>query len=576
MAELAKENLQLKRQVRSLETLLRRNKATLTARASVTELITSQQEKTERNMRLLLENSPDIILLFDKDGRLSYSSKAFLTASAITNFGLINGQFLPEFLNGQLPEPKIETLKNLLADSANKKETFSIDDAIAFPGHEDTRSYKIYVIPMLAGEGPSQGSMILFHDLTEMAKSKELAEKANKAKSEFLANMSHEIRTPMNAILGMLQLMQSSEYPPLPSGQASYALKAEQSTRTLLRIINDILDFSKIEAGHLEIEKTDFSIAQILGQIQDTFDHSIKEKGLFFIIEAPPGLPLSFIGDPFRLAQILLNLISNSIKFTEKGGIRLQISELSRKGSEIALLFVVSDTGIGMTEKQIRRIFLPFNQTDSSITRKYGGTGLGLSICQKLVELMDGEITCSSLPGEGTSFSFSMSFPFSHKDPAGKGHSAGYSPKSPRADDFQKFNPEDVGPILLVEDNDLNQMIASRLMERFGLKVDVANNGIKALTMLHEKEYGMVFMDLQMPEMDGITATIEIRKQDRFRDLPIVAMTAHAMSGDREKSLEAGMDDHLTKPIDTKNLYETIEKWSRRKGEPFRRPGRLE
>ena len=559
-ADLFRENRNLKRQVRSLESLLQRNRAMLAARTSVSELLTSQQEKMEKNMKLLLENSPDIILLFDQRGRFAYSSKTFLSAMNIANFGLINGHSFTDVFRPCLSSSQLDSLQGNFIQAMQKHKTVVMDDELLFPGLGTVHVYKIYITPMLGESGSAEGSMMLFHDLTDIVKAKDAAEKANQAKSEFLANMSHEIRTPMNAILGMLKLTQSAELPPLDPRQADYLLKAEQSTHTLLRVINDILDFSKIEAGRLEMERVDFSISQVLSQMTDMFDLMVREKGLIFENSAPPSLPPRLLGDPLRLTQVLLNLVSNGVKFTEKGEINLAVSEVGRQDRQVTLQFTVRDTGIGMTQEQMKRMFTPFTQTDTSTTRKYGGTGLGLTICQKLVHLMNGEIWCTSEPGRGSTFHLTARFelPVEEIKPA----SAQPERKKEKAAD-EPFDLEGVSPILLAEDNELNQIIAQKLLEKKGFTVVVANNGQEAIEMLQAGDYELVLMDIQMPEMDGISAAMEIRKMERFKDLPIIAMTAHAMSGDREKSLEAGMNDHITKPIDVKTLYATLRKWIR-------------
>ena len=545
----------LKRKIRALDSQVQHNKATLAAKSAVNNLAEAQKEKAERNISLLLDNSPDIILLFDSDERLSHASRAFLKACNIEHIGLINAHTYGQIFDDFLPFFDKKELHTLILQSIKSNKILQLNKIIPFPGHPQKNLYIIYIIPMLNCNGLQQGLMLLFHDLSEMARARDKAEKANNAKREFLANMSHEIRTPMNAILGMLQLIQSPELPPLPTIQADYAQKAELSARTLLRILNDILDFSKIEAGQLDVETIEFSLDNVIKQIKDTFELEMKSKNLTLTINVPNFLPKTLMGDPLRLAQILLNLINNSIKFTEKGGITLNIEPQVPNKGQIEIIFRITDTGIGMTEKQLSRIFIPFNQTDSSITRRFGGTGLGLTICQMLVRLMGGDIKCHSKPGVGTTFIFSVNFQLSQNDDCSLQIS-----KQPLI--IHKF--KDVNPILLVEDNELNQLVATRFLERFGLTVEVAGNGLEALRMLDgPTQYSLVLMDLQMPMMDGITATREIRKRERYNSLPVIAMTAHAMIGDREKSLKAGMNDHLVKPIDVKNLNDIVLKWIR-------------
>lgn len=387
---------------------------------------------------------------------------------------------------------------------------------------------------------------------------RDAAEQSARSKSEFLANMSHEIRTPMNAILGMLHLIQIESQDQLSTKQADYLAKAEQSAKTLLRIINDILDFSKIDAGRLELEQISFSLSDVLRQIQDMFQQQVQEKDLYLRIHAPEEFPPQINGDPLRLTQVLLNLIGNAVKFTEKGGITLTISEPHCDDGHVSFAFTVEDTGIGMDEDQLRHLFEAFTQADTSTTRRYGGTGLGLAITKKLVNMMDGDIRCESVLGRGTCFTATVRFRLADGEPI--------DAKKEGGDENRKVTAGRPGgkgkkPILLVEDNEINQIIAVEMLKMEGYDVDIAANGRQAIDMLEKRDYALVMMDIQMPVMDGITATREIRKNKRFENLPIIAMTAHAMTGDREKSIEAGMNDHVTKPIEPELFFEVLHKW---------------
>lgn len=386
---------------------------------------------------------------------------------------------------------------------------------------------------------------------------RDAAEQSARSKSEFLANMSHEIRTPMNAILGMLHLIQVESHDQLSTKQSDYLAKAEQSAKTLLRIINDILDFSKIDAGKLELEQTPFTLDEVLKQIQDMFQQQVQEKNLYLKICAPEEFPPKLCGDSLRLTQVLLNLVGNAVKFTEKGGVTLTISEAQYSGCWVSFAFSVQDTGIGMDEEQLSMLFAPFTQADTSTTRRYGGTGLGLAISKKLINMMDGDIRCESTPGKGTCFTASVRFMMADCSLDDAGETA--AEEKPKAAGRQA-QPQSK-PILLVEDNEINQIIAVELLKMEGYGVDIAANGRQAIEMLEQGDYALVMMDIQMPVMDGISATIEIRKNERFKDLPIIAMTAHAMTGDREKSIEAGMNDHVTKPIEPELFCEVLRKW---------------
>jgi len=381
---------------------------------------------------------------------------------------------------------------------------------------------------------------------------------ASQAKSEFLANMSHEIRTPIHAIISLTFLALKTD---LTYKHHEYLHKIESASQSLLNIVDGILDFSKIEAGKLTLENIPFSIAEVLKDIHNIFTIKAKQSGIPLSFEMDKNIPDKVLGDPYRLSQILINLTSNAYKFTQKGQITIQFKRLNNiSHNKVLLKISVIDTGIGLKSDEIDKLFKPFSQTDSSITRKYGGTGLGLIICKQLVEMMNGQIYVDSSYGHGTNFSFEISL---EKQNESKRQGDRY--KQFHANEAASVASQNMN-ILLVEDNDLNQQIVCELLESELFSVHVANNGKKAITLLEKSlkrnnRFSLIIMDLQMPEYDGYQTTQHIRNVMGLKDIPIIAMTAHAMKDVKNKCLETGMNDYIAKPVHPQTLFSCVKKW---------------
>ena len=517
----------------------------------ITELkeVHRKLEEREEMYRLLSTNSGDIVSLFKADAG---ATRVFVSPSVRYILG-----YEPDELIGKSPYALIHTedadrVRGIVGDIVRRGTIATLEYRIR-KKNGDFIWLESNARPFLDRNGNMLGFQSSARDITKrkqfeasLQEAKEKAEEATLAKSQFLSRMSHEIRTPMNAIIGLTNLLLLDR--PRDDQREQLGL-LKFSGENLLTIINDILDFSKIEAGKIALEHVDFNLEQLITKTKDMLEHNAQQKGIPLQLKYDATLPSTVKGDSVRLAQVITNLVGNAIKFTESGCVTLAVQDEGIRNGKRITRFSVADTGIGIEPGKLDAIFHSFVQADTDTTRKYGGTGLGLSIARNLVNLMNSDITVESVPGVGSTFSFVLSLE--------EGVDAGnVQPEEVATGALRKIDIT----VLLVEDNEINQIIACSFLEAWGVQVDVANNGKEAVEKVVLKNYALVLMDIQMPVMDGYEATRLIRSLPgaHCRNMPILALTASAMLGMRDKVIEAGMNDFISKPFVPEDLHRKI------------------
>jgi PAS domain S-box-containing protein len=555
----------LERGLMLANTAMERNKLTAASKDNLSKIIEEKKSELEKYMNLLLENCPDIIMLFNGDGKIVYCTEIFLKITGIAGFGMIAGLHYTDILGRYTTAEFVKETGAACRQQSKTGGPVIMHQAIDFSGKGNPRDYTIQVSPMRDEQGNNIGAMILFYDATDLLNAKREAEKANKAKSDFLATVSHEIRTPMNAIMGISSMMASTS---LTEKQQNFLMSIQNSSQTLLTLINDILDFSKIEAGKLELVQEYFELGGLLRCQKEIFELLFPKKDLSFQCVFSDNLPAVVYGDEKRIGQIITNILNNALKYTREGGVVFRAEKASgaslpvplqkKQGPEMEFIrFVVEDTGIGIHEEAMPRLFSAFEQFDLVRNKQVQGTGLGLAITRRLCTIMEGGISVSSVYGKGSVFTVVL--------PLKRGGAADLPQE---ALSVILFTAPDA-KVLIVDDIEINLEVASFILGSFKIKSDTAQSGVESVEMVRNKKYDLILMDHMMPGMDGVEATRLIRsmedEQNKTREpakhVPIIALTANAVSGAREMFLANGFNGFLSKPMDNRAVAEVLLRW---------------
>jgi PAS domain S-box-containing protein len=525
----------------------------LSAVMDVTERKRTEDElmRSRREFKALADNLPDIVLRFDADLKLTYANDSI--------FELMGMQ--PEIIIGKtiehatIPEHVKSTWQSAVHRvlETGRMRTFEFE----FPTGTGHRYFQARVVPEIGNDGKIEALIGVMTDITsqhiveeELIKAKESAEKADRAKGRFLADMSHEIRTPLSGMQGMTAMLSQADS---KEKRQVYVDMIQDSVGGLLRLVDDLLDLSKIEAGKLELLPEIFNVRECVERTIRPFALQAEEQGLDFALKIHDNVPTTLFGDPLRLGQIIMNLVGNALKFTQSGRVEVEVN-LQKADRDAHLLFTIRDTGIGIPEDFQEHIFQSYSRNEEGKAGGIKGTGLGLAISKNLVERMGGEITVESAPGEGSIFYFVVRM-----------HMVGAKAEAEKNSETDQGLDVTPRSILLAEDNTLNMTFLTHFLERAGHKVTGAKDGREVLRFLSEKNFDIVLMDIHMPKPDGLETTALIRNDTSGTfdpDIPIIALTAYAMKGDRERFLEAGMNDYITKPVDIKNMLEIVERKS--------------
>ncbi len=543
LARLERENRRLNREITHLKNAVIQEKLASTTLLNQHKAGTFIQRERERYLALLLANSPSIILFLSHANRVEFCTEYFIAKAGFGNTAEVLGRTLTEVLSRFLDAVSHEKLLERIRDVLDMNAPLRFDARFCFDRNGMAEDFAGLLVPMKDEDQHGSGTMLMFHDVTDLKRSREEALAASKAKSAFLSNMSHEIRTPMNAIIGMTSIGKQEK----DIVRKDYAFeRIENASTHLLGVINDILDISKIESGKMELSPIVFGFTRMLDRVLSVITLKMQDKRQHFSVTIDPEIPKILFGDDQRLAQVIANILSNAVKFTpEEGAITFAATVLSLQRDACVIQMSVKDSGIGMSEQEQSKLFNIFQQAQAGTARKYGGSGLGLAISKRRLEVMGGEIRVESEPGKGSSFFFTATFGIPESGEAAIASKGESGPE----DDFD-FSGK---VILLADDVDINLEIALALLAPTNITIDTAKNGREAVDafVANPERYDLILMDVQMPDMDGLQATTTIRGLDvpRAATIPVIAMTANVFREDIQQCLDAGMNDHLGKPI---------------------------
>ncbi|MCL1855552.1 MAG: ATP-binding protein, partial [Clostridia bacterium] len=522
---------------------------------------TKERSKLQQYINLILANTPNIHLVFDTEGKAVLASEAYLRCGKIPSIEEIQGKSFSELFSPIATNEFLHRMDMLFDNALIRKQTAKIEQCIDFGQDGSLRSYQIHVTPMLYENDAVMGTMVVFHDMTEIIqaqheaeRARESAEQSTRAKSDFLARMSHEMRTPMNAIIGMTSIGKAA--PDIEKKDYSFH-KIGDTSMHLLGLINDILDMSQIEEGKLDLSYGVFNFESMVNRIVRDMSLRAAEKEQHLVAEVDKNIPLTVISDEQHLAQVITNLLSNAVKSTpEYGSIKLSAVKTAGTSTSCTIRVTVKDTGIGISKEQQEYLFTPFEQADGSVSRKFGGVGLGLSISKRIVEMMGGTIWVESELDKGASFIFDIAVQTNAEDTV--------NDETANHPDGGNFTGK---RILIADDVEINREIIAALLEGTGVEIDFAFDGAEAVEkyLSAPNAYGLIFMDIQMPGIDGYEATRRIRSSGlpEADQIPIIAMTANVFREDVERCLAAGMNGHLGKPIDVNEVIAKLGEYLR-------------